>query len=163
MKNKNVMMLALACGTTLGLGGTANAQAVINISGATLFQNFFANGTSTVDFFDVDGDGRCKNCPGSDTDQLANFSLPPSLSTDETGPGQFWCVQYFSAGSVKGYQAIVSYGSPKPYAVNTENTGPGLLINDLTLARHNRAQYFGSGAGSTGIRNPFNPYGAPVC
>lgn len=163
MKNKNVMMLALACGTALGLGGTANAQTVINISGATLFQNFFANGTSTVEFFDVDGDGRCKNCPGNDTDQLANFSLPPSFSTDENGPGQFWCVQYFAAGSVKGYQAIVSYGSPKPYAVNAENTAPGLLINDLSLARHNRAQYFGSGAGSTSIRNPFNPYGAPVC
>jgi hypothetical protein len=162
MKNKNVMMLALACGTTLGLVGTASAQSVVNISGATLFQNFFANGTSTVDFFDVDGDGRCKNCPGNATDQLANFQLPPSLNTDETGSGQFWCVQYFSAGSVKGYQAIVSYGSPKPFATNAENTGPGLLVNDLTLARHNRAQYFGSGAGSTSIRNSANPYGAPV-
>ncbi len=162
MKNKNVMMLALACGTSMGLASTASAQSVINISGATLFQNFFAAGASTIDFIDVDGDGRCKNCPGNDADQLANFSLPPVFTTDETQTGQFWCVQYFSAGSVKGYQAIVSFGSPKPYATNAENTGPGLLINDLTLARHNRAQYFGSGAGSTSIRNPNNPYGAPV-
>lgn len=162
MKTKNVMMLALACGTSMGLVSAASAQSVINISGATLFQNFFANGTSTVDFFDVDGDGRCKSCTGNDTDQLANFSLPPALTTDESATGQFWCVQYFAAGSVKGYQAIVSYGSPKPYATNAENTGPGLLINDLSLARYNRAQYFGSGAGSTGIRNALNPYGAPV-
>jgi hypothetical protein len=161
MKNKNVMMLALACGTTMGLVGSASAQSVINISGATLFQNFFRDGASTVDFFDVDGDGRCKTCtaPNNVTDQLANFQLPPSLNTDETGSGQFWCVQYFAAGSVNGFQALADFGAPKPYSTTGE-TGPGLNINSLSLARHNRTQFFGAGASS--IRNPANPYGAPV-
>lgn len=162
-KNLNKLMLLAACGTALGLAQSASAQTVVNISGATLFQNFFRAGASTVDFIDVDGDGRCKDCPGNATDQLANFDVPPSFNTDETGPGQFWCVQYFSAGSVKGYQALVSYGSPKPYATNAENTAPGLLINDLTLAIHNRGFWFGTGGTIVpGLRNAGNPYGSPV-
>ncbi|MFM9957976.1 MAG: dockerin type I repeat-containing protein [Phycisphaerales bacterium] len=160
-KTLTKMMLLAACGTALGLAQSANAQTVINISGATLFANFFAAGASTVDFFDVDGDTRCKDCPGNATDQLANFQLPPSFNTDEAGAGQFWCVQYMAAGSVKGYQALVSFGSPKPYATNAENTPPGLLVNDISQARHNRTVWFGSGA-VAGVRNAGNPYGAPV-
>lgn len=157
MRTTRLTTLLAACGTALGLTGTAGAQTVINISGATLFENFFRAGASTVDFIDVDGDGRCKSCPGSATDQLANFDLPPSLNTDESGSGQFWIVQYFVAGSVRGYQDIVSHGSPKPF-VTSQSV---LNINDLSKAYHNRAQYFGSGAGSTGIRNTANPYDAP--
>ena len=36
-----IAMLALASGTTLTIGSMANAQAVINVEGATLFENFF--------------------------------------------------------------------------------------------------------------------------
>ena len=154
-----IAMLALASGTTLTIGSMANAQAVINVEGATLFENFFKAPASTIDYFDADGDGHCKTCPGNELDQLAKFSLPPAYTTDQTAAGQFWVVQYFESGSVQGLQDLVSYGYPNAQVTDGE---AGLLnINTLSKAWHNRQQYFGSGAGATGIRNAGNPFGAP--
>ena len=54
LKNGVIGMLAL-CGAA---AGAAKAQPyVVNISGATLQQNFFNALASTNDFLDVDGDG----------------------------------------------------------------------------------------------------------
>ena len=158
MKPTNLKLVLAACGTALSLTAGAHAQSVINISGATLFENFFRAGASTVDFIDVDGDTVCKTCPGSVTDQLAVFNLPPAFNTDDTQAGQYWVVHYFVAGSVKGYQDIVKFGSPKPFVTSQAD----LNINNLSKAYHSRQQYFGSGAGNTAIRNTANPYDAPV-
>jgi len=164
MKKAKLQMLVAACGSALGLAGAADAQTVINISGATLFENFFKAGASTIDYFDVDADGRYKNHAPPQSDQLANFTLPgTSLTTDETDPsGCYWSVQYFVNGSVKGLFDLANYGYPKPYVTDNSETGPFMNINDLRKGYYNRGQYFGTGAGQTGVRNNANPYGAPV-
>lgn len=160
MKTSNLKLLVAACGTTLGMANIANAQALVNISGATLFTNFFRAGSSTVDFIDVDGDNRSKTCAGQFVDQLANpiSPFPPSFSTDDTLPGQFWIVQYFSVGSVNGFQDLANFGSPKPVMVSADRspTAASLVVTNREVI------YQASPLITSANRNTSNPYGAPV-
>jgi len=80
-------------------------QEQVNISGATLFENFFKDEASTHDWIDVDGDGywgfRLSN-PFL-TDQLA---LDPWNTSD---PNSFWVVQYRGVGSGNGLAELVDW------------------------------------------------------
>jgi hypothetical protein len=74
----------------------------INISGATLFTNFFLAPASTNDWIDADGDGDYGCCP---PDQLAMDS--PGDCPNEWAT--WWIVQYRGVGSGNGLAEFVDY------------------------------------------------------
>ncbi len=112
----------LLTATALALCAPAAAQTVnldggeVNISGATLFADFFFNTgrRSTNDWSDIDGDGRCANpliCGITfPADQLAENFNQTTCTVDETGDGRsWWLVQYRGVGSVRGLGEFVDY------------------------------------------------------
>ncbi|MDX2117070.1 MAG: EF-hand domain-containing protein [Planctomycetota bacterium] len=155
-KNSGLLLLA-AAGLVGGLTSVAAAQPyLINISGATLLENFIKSAGSTNDFLDLDGDGNCGPCNGV-VDQLAPFGLNPFPASGR------WIVQYRVVGSVNGFIELTKFGST---FVTTDSTDTnGLTSVGATLAYHNRQLYINAGAlltGGANIGNFGNPGGAPV-
>lgn len=142
--------LAAACGAACGAAGLARAQPyLINISGATLLENFLKAPASTNDFFDVDGNGVGRVF--GTNQQLAPFGLP-------LGDQQHWVVQYRSVGSVNGFQELIDFG--RTFVTTGDNTD--LFSSVAAKAFHNRTQYISNGLPSNDIFNAGNPGGAPV-
>ena len=74
---KKILALA-AMGLVGGVGGVATAQPfVINVSGATLLENFSRVPASTNDWLDVDGDGIAGSLGSAGIDQLAPATIDP--------------------------------------------------------------------------------------
>ncbi|MBC7833924.1 MAG: hypothetical protein H7Y88_02350 [Phycisphaerales bacterium] len=151
MRTNRVLMMLAACGTAAAFTSGANGQTVINLSGATLLENFFRAPASTNDYIDANG-----NCMarvyGSGVEQLAPGVLPPTPATDH------WAVQYRSVGSVNGFQELVNYG--QTFVTGDHDDAP-LCFCVATSAYYNRIQYIATGA-ATGPYNQGNPGGAPV-
>jgi hypothetical protein len=149
MKTTKSWKLAAACGAACGLAGMAQAQPyLINISGATLLENFLKAPASTNDYFDVDGNGIARIF--GTNQQLAPFGLPPA--------GQHWMVQYRSVGSVNGFQELIDFG--RTYVTTSDNID--LFSSVAAKAFHNRTQYISNGLPSNDIFNAGNGGGAPV-
>jgi hypothetical protein len=156
-------MLA-ACGLAAGAAIAQDSPYVINISGATLLQNFINAPAATNDFLDVDGDGRSRTSTPATLDQLAPFGLPPVLG----GTDQWWITQYRVVGSVNGFQELIDFGGggfacgdPAGFVTTPE----GVEIAAATAgdgAFHSRTRYIDAGMPSSPIFNAANPGGAPV-
>ncbi|CAN5852728.1 hypothetical protein BH11PLA1_BH11PLA1_12300 [soil metagenome] len=140
-----VLLLAAAGATS----SVAQAQSLINISGATLFENFFKAPASTNDYIDVDGNG----VPGifGSFQQLAPFNNPP-LSP----PAQIWAVQYRSTGSGNGVGELFSWGQAFATTPTSISQAAGIVAN----AYYNRTNYI-TPTGPQGIANINNPGAAP--
>jgi len=157
-RNEMILRVMAACGTAAGITCAADAQPyVINMSGATLLENWIKAPASTNDYFDVDGDGIARIF--STTDQLATSGLPPGTGQPYS-PSQHWIVQYRVVGSVRGFQELVNYG--KVYVSGTDNDPSGPRALDATKAYCNRTQYINNGVLFNPIYNPSHPGGAPV-
>jgi hypothetical protein len=169
------MLLAvcgLCCGTSLA------QERVINITGATLLENYVRSAASTRDFIDVDGNGICGSCSPSGLQQLA--------------PG-VWTVQYRIIGSVNGFQELLWFGgqargcSTQFFDTGDDNNacGPTLQNTDpfvippvkvtgvgpsgspytcqyQTIGYWNRVQYVLGGAQIPGIYDAANAGGLPA-
>ncbi|MGP1346835.1 MAG: hypothetical protein ACTS3F_09260 [Phycisphaerales bacterium] len=161
MKTRNLLALVAACGGIAGLATIASGAKVVNISGATLLENFNSSAASTIDFIDVDGDQRARAfasplVPGGlgNNDQLAPFILPPLA--DETQ--QTWAIQYRAVGSVNGVREFVQFNNLSP-ATGADMDGELFLAEN---AYYNGVKYVDQNAGPLGAFNPANPGGAPV-
>ncbi len=179
MKKTNALVLLALAGTCVT---TVNAQVggVVNISGATLLENYVRSQASTNDFIDVDGDGIAGylgTSLGGLPDDLAlggptGFDGPGALADQEL------VIQYRVTGSVNGFNELLFFGGPSfvtsdafatfpagiPGAAQSSGQpNPGLA----SAAYHNRVLYIGNGTGGTtsGVRTGFynqgNPGGAP--
>lgn len=78
----------------------------VNISGATLFRDFFNAPANTNDWIDANGDG-CSGylpplCPTIQAQQLA--------LTNVNDPNNWWVVQYRGVGSGNGVQELINFG-----------------------------------------------------
>jgi hypothetical protein len=94
----------LALVAAAGLAASAYAQpTMINLSGATLLENFLNKPASTNDWLDCDGDG-ISGLLGTGIDNLS-----PTQST-AWGANDHWVTTYRVAGSVAGFQELVTYG-----------------------------------------------------
>lgn len=181
--------LVVACGGIAGLSGIAAAQPeqpkVVNISGATLLENFFNKRGGTIDYIDVDGDTFARSIPypsgdARRNDQLAPFVLPGSdiegAWPAETGTGRniHWAVMYSNVGSTNGFQELINFG--RTYTA-VPGSNPDSLVSLRTSARSrayfNRYRFLQNGAanddnspefpGSAGlIANSGNPMNAPI-
>ncbi len=173
-KNRKLHMLLAACGTTAALSAAASAQttiqgpSMINISGATLFENFFAAPASTNDFIDVDKDGNARSLGSAGIDQLAPFFAAPNYDLEISPfngnivPEQPWAVIYRATGSGTGLAELVAHGTLATADTSTAADGIG-LDDDEDDAYYNRAQHIDNGVNQfgPGLYNPNNPGGAP--
>jgi hypothetical protein len=178
---RSKLALILAAGTTASMALSAAAQpVVVNISGATLLENFFRARASTIDFIDVDGNGVARGYPGAfeaQVQQLAPFALPQAFPANQTwASNQWWSVMNSSVGSTNGYQELIDHGRSfvtNPGTVTVASTS--LRINARTAAIYNRYRFILAGAGNDdGLANPEvpdtfgpifnnqNPMGAPI-
>ncbi len=155
------LALLAACGTCAGLAAVATAQPyVVNVSGATLLENYVRAPASTNDYIDVDGDGVAGKFGSPSIDQLA-----PALSGGAFTTHRF-VVHYRSVGSINGFIELMNFGCGSP--ATGDDTNPlGIIGNRppsvngvATTCYANRANYVIIGA-STGAYNQGNPGGAP--
>ncbi len=151
-KRTSILTLVAAAGMAASATQSAKAQAVVNISGATLFENFFKSQASTNDFIDVNGDGIAGKFSSGTIQDMSPYYLPPSPANQQ------WTVQYRATGSGNGLAEFVSFGQ------TFVTTADGV---DLKSANAENAYYCGVkwkdlATGLTGIANTGNGGAAPV-
>jgi hypothetical protein len=118
----------LALLAAVGCAAPVYAQpTLVNLSGATLLENFLRLPAATNDYLDCDGNG----IAGSLGTGVQNLAANPTANFT---PDDFWVVTYRLAGSVAGYQELVSYGSVAancgtPSWPGTFTTGAAGLVN----------------------------------
>ncbi len=154
--NTALVLALLAGGTIAAIPSAAKADAaVINISGATLFRNFFLAPASTNEFFDINGDGFSP----ADGNQFPPTQLAPFLgSVSMTAMNAEWTVMYRSTGSGNGIAEFVEWG--QTFATLPAADGELTGAED---AYFNRQQYIAASAPQTANGYDFdNPGGAPV-
>lgn len=84
-------------------GDPAHGQ--VNISGATLFEDFFGKPASTNDYIDADGDGTAGKLLSWPPQNLAT----PYPSISGSGGSTFWLVNYRGTGSVNGLNEFFDF------------------------------------------------------
>ncbi len=142
-----------------GLAGSATSVAlaqprVINISGATLQENFFKANASSHDYLDVDGNGVAGSLGSVDIQQLA-----PGRPANPYPANQYWVITYRATGSVRGLSELISFGR----TFVTDGHLGLLKSNVAERAYTNRAQYINAGANSdVSLFNEGNPGASPV-
>jgi hypothetical protein len=158
-----VVMLVGACGLAAGIGSRASAQPfVINVSGATLQQNFIIAPASTNEFLEING------VAGSQ--QLAPAGLP-SGTGQPYNANQYWIVQYRSTGSGNGLKELVNYG--RTYVTTGDDVtycpappptpfGVPLGARVASAAWMNGVQYIANNCPASAIFNTNHAGGAPV-
>ncbi len=154
---RQLLATALACTAAMVMTGEANAQypaGQVNVSGATLFRDFFTFPASTNDYIDVDGDGQA----GS----LGTF--PPPQLAGQYGTGAFgsahFTFQYRGVGSGNGLAEMVDSQLAR---LDGRNNEPGVgdfpaeggIINQVQFVDQNGALVPGIGVAA-------NPGGSPV-
>lgn len=152
MKRLNVSMFSTAALLTAAMSSGSYAQSVINISGATLFEDFFAAPASTSDAIDVDNNGVITNFNASPNPifaQLANTGS--SLANVQSG---HWAIQYRAVGSGNGLADLVNFGQTPATAAAFGD------LPEPDPAYINRSVFFGD-SGATGIANASNPGYSP--
>jgi hypothetical protein len=159
MKSVNQLAILIAAGAAIGLTGVAQAQYVINITGATLFENFLNKPAATNDYWDVDGDGFARRFGTDDSLAPSATGLPAAGSAT---PGQneaWWLINYRANGSVTGFQELVDYSSS--FVTNADGPGTALSSAATSKAYINRTLYVNNSVG-LGPYNAANPGGFPV-
>jgi len=154
IQNRKLLALVAA-----GLAGTVSSvamgQTVINISGATLLENFVKAPASTNDFIDVDNDG-IAGVFNNGPDQLAPFDVTLPFNVN-----QFWQVQYRAVGSVNGFSELLKFG--QTFVTTNDADVNGIRTISATTAYNNGTLYINNGVGvPAGGFNSSNPGGAPV-
>lgn len=135
---------------TAPTGGITILGGQVNMSGATLFVDFFRQASSTNDWIDVDTDGLFGFNPADPNflfvDQLATaYSAGNPLST-------WWAFNYRSVGSVEGFAEFVD--SQLCGIVPTNPPSEAGLFN--------RFQYAGLGSITPGFGDYVNTSGTPL-
>ncbi len=173
MKNRltRTSLLVAAAGIALCTAGPVMADPpyVINISGATLQENFFNNPASTNDFIGVDterGDnfsirqgftafGQLQ-LAGSAASTLPLATGQPFRTFSGTGLVPWWVVNYRAVGSGNGLTELATYG------ITPTTVAGDLGIPPTDFAYCNTVRFILNGVTSNSIANPANPGAFPV-
>jgi hypothetical protein len=107
-----IRIIAAAVAVGAIVGGSAFAQPTyqhqVNISGATLFANFFSAPAGTNDWIDVNGDGIWGYNP-------SNYQTPQQLALDWNLSGStYFCVQTRGVGSGTGFAELENWYNLSP-------------------------------------------------
>lgn len=130
-----VLVLTAGVATTLGVTWSPDKYGApfhgeVNVSGATLFEDFFGKPASTNDYIDPEPDSQAGKYSSWPPDQLAT-TYAPGLNT-------FWLVNYRGQGSINGLAEFFDYQACGVVATSAPKTG---WIN--------RVQYSTSGNGTS--------------
>jgi hypothetical protein len=143
-----VVVLALSTAGAWAEGG-ASYPGTFNISGATLFKNFFKAPAGTNDFIDVDDNG------------YFGFHFDPpyvqQLAPDWGSAPYYWTVQFRGVGSGNGLKELVNFYNCAPPGP-PPNPDFGNPTDQSTI---NRTVWWTT-SGGTGPYNPANPGSCPV-
>jgi hypothetical protein len=154
--------MVAACGLAAAVSVAHAQPRVVNITGATLLENYVRAPASTNDYIDVDGDGVAGVFGSGSIDQLA-----PAITNPAAPPASaYWAVMYRVSGSVQGFIELTTFGGPG--FVTTDDTDvngilgarPPAVNGFATTAYLNRTKYIDVGV-ATGFYNQGNPGGAP--
>ena len=159
--NRRSLARFIACGLAGSIAPVALAQTTsINVSGATLLENFLRAPGSTNDYIDVDGDNVAGALGSVDSfgfpiiDQLA----PASITSGPTGR---WGVTYRNVGSVNGFGELLRWGRRFVRNDSTATTLTGLRISGVAGSWYNTIRYVNSSA-ITGPGLTANPGAMPA-
>ncbi len=158
---RTTLGMVMAAGTCL-TAGSALAQQMINISGATLLENFVQAQASTNDFIDVDSNGVCGRC--------TPFGLQNLLPRGTT-PSNVWNLSYRVVGSVNGFRELTLFGGTvcvtsdhtvgEPAGMLGSNTSLGLFGLAQTAYWNGTAYISGGNPTTGGPYQPLNSGGIP--
>ncbi|MBA4120778.1 MAG: hypothetical protein C0513_08830, partial [Isosphaera sp.] len=156
---KNLLAIVGVAGSLAPVAALAQGPAsLVNISGATLQQNFINNAGSVNDFIDVNFDGLSG---GLGTALLLGAQNLRGTITSTTVGGTLG-VSYRISGSVQGVVDLVNHGrvfNTQP-ALNPDGTTNTLSINPIVAATFNGSSFVSivsNVATATGIANVANP------
>ena len=150
---RQLLATAVTCTAALALTGQANAQypsGQVNVSGATLFRDFFTYPASTNEYISFNGDGYYG----------ANGDFPPTQLANPYPAASYITFNYRGVGSGNGLAEMRDYQlsrlDSQPAALPAIGAYPaeGGIINQV--------QYVNQNGDLTGIGNAANPGGSPV-
>ena len=145
--NARILSLVAIVGSTASI---AIAQPfVVNISGATLLENFCRVPASTNDWLDVDGDGTAGILGSFIIDQLAPANIDPF------SPNARWAVQYRATGSINGFVELTTWGS------SFATLPTDIVVANASNAYFNGVRYINASV-TNNPANIGNPGAAPV-
>jgi len=160
---RQLIAATLSCTAALSLAGQTSAQSYpagqVNISGATLFRDFFTFPAATNDYIDVDGDGQA----GS----LGAFP-PPQLALNFTAPGfpgsSHFVFNYRGVGSGNGLAEMRNFQLARLDGRVPPSGLPGIGDFPAEGGIINRTEYVAQVTGQLvpGIGNAANPGGSPI-
>ncbi|MEO0513266.1 MAG: GC-type dockerin domain-anchored protein [Planctomycetota bacterium] len=142
-----------------GIASSVSAQpTLLNISGATLYQEFLESAAATNDFLNVDGDSDAVGNPITIGDQLA----PGSISS----LGGIWAVHYTAVGSGNGIRDLDRVGAANPsgngFVKGTASNPIDGTFTSVSEGRANRATFISGGSLVTPPAVAANPRGYAV-
>ncbi|HYD00415.1 MAG TPA: hypothetical protein VEB22_04245, partial [Phycisphaerales bacterium] len=142
--NRDKLKLFVAAGLVGSAASVSFAQPyVLNITGATLLENYVIAPASTNDYIDVDGNGTSGRL-GNGIQQLA-----PAVSgagAPVFAAGTHWLVQYRNIGSIAGLNELVRTGRTWITSDWTDLNGIPGTNNTTTKAFYNRTQFINNNA-----------------
>lgn len=139
-------LLAIVATAGGALAQDTSTAGQVNISGATLFVNFFTVGGSTLDYIDVDNDGKYGGATVVDVDQLAQtYTSLGEVQGATFGTGEdWWAVNYRGVGSGNGLKHMVNFHNTQPVDIGvpsdmglfnrtpySDDGDPGTLYNSV--------------------------------
>ena len=146
----------VAAGCAGGLAPIAVAQpTLINISGATLLENFVSTPGSTNDFIDVDKNGISGKL-GTGIQQLAP-QAPPVFPFSANA---VWAVNYRVIGSVNGFKELQAFG--RSFATTDAFDANGIRMSGTSVGYYNTLKYVINSLTSSPLANTGNPGACPV-
>ncbi len=157
---RQLITTALTCTAAMALTTPTVAQTYpagqVNVSGATLFRDFFTFPASTNDYIDVNGDGNAGSLGTFPPPQLAGEYNTPAFNTAH------FTFNYRGVGSGNGLAEMRDYQLARLDARAGGLPGVGNYPAEGGII--NQVQYVDNGTGLPvpGIGNAANPGGSPV-
>jgi len=153
MAGRKFQLCVIVGALAMTIGGAAMAQPYqVNVSGATLFADFFRSPASTNDSIDCDGDG------------FSGFSFTPpyvdQLAAQPYTAATWWHVIYRGVGSGNGLAELVSFYNTPPVDGVAEPGKPLQVPAEFGLI--NRTEWANLGVLLVPPGDPSNPGGSPV-
>jgi hypothetical protein len=148
---RNTIVVAAAAGMAVSAYG--QQPTLVNLSGATLLENFLKAPAATNDYLDCDGDG----VAGILNTGIDNLT-PTTTSTAYT-PADKWVLTYRVSGSVAGYQELIDFGQVASGSCSNPTLWPGNFVTgDNALVSAPNVVFGNTGAGPVTNANASKQY-----
>ena len=153
MARNNAYILGILSAAGLAASASGQQPTVVNLSGATLLENFLKAPAATNDYLDCDGDG-IAGALGTGIDNLT----PTTTGTSFT-PADLWVLTYRVSGSVAGYQELIDFGQAASGNCAASSSWPGTFVTgNAALVNAPNVVFGNTGAGPVTNANASKQY-----